>query len=124
MPAYREADSLRTLLPALVSAVHALTPNAEIIVADSMQPLDDTADVCRANNVTHILRTGGELYGDAVRSAIRASRGQFVQLMDADGSHNPAALASLWAHREEKDIVIGSRYVPGDKPKIRNTSSS
>ena len=113
MPAYREADSLRMLLPRLVPAVQALSADAEIIVADSMSPLDDTRAVCLENGVIHLPRTGGETYGDAVRSGIQASRGRFVQLMDSDGSHNPAAIAPLWARRNDKDIVIGSRYVKG-----------
>ncbi len=113
MPAYREADSLRTLLPRLIPAIAALTAEAEIIVADSMTPLDDTEAVCRENGVIHLPRTGGESYGDAVCSGIAASRGRLVLLMDADGSHNPAFVASLWQQRDRADIVIGSRYVKG-----------
>ncbi|MDP9039441.1 MAG: glycosyltransferase [Acidobacteriota bacterium] len=113
MPAYREADSLRTLLPVLVPAVRALAPEFEIIVADSLEPLDDTAAVCAAHGVKHFHRTGGNTYGDAVRTGIRASQGRRVLLMDADGSHNPNDIAQLWNPRERWDIVIGSRYVKG-----------
>ncbi len=113
MPAYREAESLRTLLPVLVPAVIALSSSSEIIVADSLTPLDDTAEVCAANGVTCIPRTGGNLYGDAVRTGIQRSRGRYVLLMDSDGSHNPAELDKLWQRRGTADVIIGSRYVPG-----------
>ena len=113
MPAYREADSLRMLLPKLVGAVMSLTPSFEIIVADSMEALDDTAEVCSANGVVHLRRTGGNAYGDAVRSGIARSTGSRVLLMDSDGSHNPAELGKLWAKRDAADVVIGSRYVKG-----------
>ena len=113
MPAYREAESLRTLLPVLVPAVAALTASNEIIVADAMTPIDDTAEVCAANGVTCIARTGGNLYGDAVRTGIKRSRGRYVLLMDSDGSHNPAELIKLWDRRGTTDVVIGSRYVSG-----------
>ena len=113
MPAYREAESLRSLLPVLVPAVAALTPSCEIIVADSLTPLDDTAEVCAAHGVTCIARTGGNLYGDAVRTGIQRSRGRYVLLMDSDGSHNPAELNKLWERRGTVDVVIGSRYVRG-----------
>lgn len=113
MPAYREANSLRQLLPTLVPAVKALSENSEIIVADSIEPLDDTAEVCAMHGVRHILRTGGNAYGDAVRTGINASRGKYVFLMDADGSHNPKDMIWLWEKREPWDIVIGSRYVRG-----------
>ena len=113
MPAYREADSLRTLLPKLVPIIRSLDAQAEVIVADSREPLDDTAAICRDAGVVHLARTGGDSYGDAVRSGIQRSRGRYVQLMDSDGSHNPLAIPSLWQHRLEADIVIGSRYVKG-----------
>lgn len=113
MPAYREADSLRKLLPLLLPAVQALSARCEFIVSDSMEPLDDTAEVCAGFGVKHIYRTGGNAYGDAVRSGINASQGTYVLLMDADGSHNPKDIASLWNKRDQFDLVIGSRYVKG-----------
>jgi dolichol-phosphate mannosyltransferase len=33
--------------------------------------------------------------------------------MDADGSHSAQYFASMWAQRNNADIVIGSRYVSG-----------
>lgn len=113
MPAYREADALRTLLPALVPIAQQLSTEVEIIVSDAMHPVDDTAAVCAANGVIHRPRTGGESYGDAVRSGIEASRGRYVLLMDSDGSHNPLDTEKLWSRRGAADIIIGSRYVKG-----------
>jgi dolichol-phosphate mannosyltransferase len=113
MPAYREAGALRQLLPVLIPAVRALSESSEIVVSDSMTPLDDTAEVCAENGVTHLYRTGGNAYGDAVRTGIAASQGRYVLLMDADGSHNPKDIARLWNARDQADIVIGSRYVRG-----------
>jgi dolichol-phosphate mannosyltransferase len=113
LPAYREADSLRMLLPRLVPLVNAASPASEIIISDSMEPLDDTEAVCAVNGVVYIRRSGGNSYGDAVRSGIQRSRGRFVLLMDADGSHNPGVIADLWRNRDKAQIVIGSRYVKG-----------
>ena len=113
MPAYREADALRKLLPKLIASLKRLELHHEIIVSDSMEQIDDTADVCGQFAVRHIRRTGGNAYGDAVRSGIRATHGKYVLLMDADGSHNPDEIERLWSSRAHSDIVIGSRYVSG-----------
>lgn len=113
LPAYREADSLRIVLPKLVPVVAAASARSEIIVSDAMEPLDDTEEVCTDNGVAHIRRSGGNTYGDAVRSGIQRSRGGFVLLMDADGSHNPQVVTDLWRNRHKAEIVIGSRYVKG-----------
>ena len=79
----------------------------------AMDPLDDTEAVCVQNDVIHIRRSGGNSDGDAVRSGIQRSRGRFVLLMDADGSHNPQVVLELWRSRDKAEIVIGSRYVKG-----------
>jgi dolichol-phosphate mannosyltransferase len=119
--AYREAENLAAMLPTIKAAAAALTPRHEILVVDTQEPMDDTAAICAANSVRHVRRTGGNSYGDAVRTLIAQSRGEFILNMDADGSHSPGYLASLWAERDRYDITIGSRYAPGghtDNPLI------
>ncbi|MDQ6679169.1 MAG: glycosyltransferase [Acidobacteriota bacterium] len=101
------------LLPVLKENAGALTPSHEIIVIDASEPLDNTAEVCQVNGVRHVYRTGGDHYGDAVRTGIAEAQGRWILFMDADGSHNPIHLQRLWAKRESFDIVVGSRYVAG-----------
>jgi len=116
MPAYKEADNLRELLPPLRETVTRLVGDAsagEILVVDTQTPMDDTPAVCRAAGVRCLPRHPDNLYGSAIRTGVAASGGRFVVVMDADGSHNPGFLPELWAHREEADVVIASRYVPG-----------
>jgi dolichol-phosphate mannosyltransferase len=113
IPAYREAESLRMILPSIKAAAAALTPDFEVLIVDTQEPMDDTAAICAANGVRHIHRRGGNSYGDAVRTIIAEARGEFLLNMDADGSHSPQYFASMWAERERFDITIGSRYAPG-----------
>lgn len=114
LPAYREAESLEALLPVLKMTARELTPDFEILVVDTEQPIDRTAEVCAAEGgIRHIHRRGGNNYGDAIRTGIAESRGAYVVCMDADGSHNPVFLPSLWAERDAYGVVIGSRYVRG-----------
>jgi dolichol-phosphate mannosyltransferase len=113
MPAYKEAEALRKLLPSLKCCAAELTDAYEILVIDAQQPVDETQAVCQAHGVRHIHRNYGNQYGDAVRTGIEAAGGRFIIFMDADGSHNPADLRLLWGQRERYDVVIGSRYVAG-----------
>ena len=113
IPAYLEAASLRDLLPKVKAAAAALTPQSEVLVVDTQEPMDDTARICEENRIRHIHRYGGNHYGDAIRTGIAEARGRYMLCMDADGSHNPVYFASMWAKRELWDIVIGSRYVEG-----------
>jgi dolichol-phosphate mannosyltransferase len=113
LPAYNEAAALRNLLPTIKAAAAVITPNYEILILDTQTAMDDTEEVCALNGVRHIRRSGGNQYGDAIRTGIAEARGQHLLCMDADGSHSATYFASMWAQREVFDIVIGSRYVAG-----------
>lgn len=113
LPAYREEENLRLLLPRIRAVCAELTAAHEIVVIDAATELDGTRRLCADEGVRHVARVGGDRYGDAVRTGIAEARGRRVVFMDADGSHSPDFLARLWARREDADIVIASRYVEG-----------
>ncbi|MCL2812459.1 MAG: glycosyltransferase [Clostridia bacterium] len=113
--AYQEAENLRALLPQIHAALQNTGEEYEIIVIDTQEPLDDTADVCREQNVRYINQEQPH-FGGAFRTAIRhASRDMFL-IMDADGSHKPEYIAAIYnKFVQGADVVIGSRYVKGGK---------
>lgn len=113
LPAYLEEENLRLLLPRITSTLAMLDVVWEVIVVDTIEPLDRTREVCLANGCGYLPRGPGNEFGDAVRSGITASRGRRVILMDADGSHPPEFIADLWRHRDEADVVVASRYTHG-----------
>jgi dolichol-phosphate mannosyltransferase len=113
LPAYGEADNLRLLLPAIKKVVAELGIAAEIMVLDAASPVDDTQAVCLETQVRWLPRRGGNHYGDAIRTGIAASTGEFVITMDSDGSHNPQFIHELWRNRSKADVIIASRYIPG-----------
>ncbi len=115
MPAYREAVNLQLLLPRLQATLASMRVESEILVIDAEEPLDDTAEVCQRHLARCIPRREGPLYGHAVRTGIAASRGDWVVLMDSDGSHDPEFINDLWELREKSDLVIASRYTAGGK---------
>ena len=111
--AYREAENLAVMLPSIKQAAAALTSSFEVLVVDTQEPFDNTAAVCETHGVRHVFRRGGNSYGDAVRTILAEARGRYILNLDADGSHSPSYFASMWAKRQQADIVIGSRYAPG-----------
>jgi dolichol-phosphate mannosyltransferase len=113
LPSYNEEENLRLLLPRIRHACEALTPSHEIIVIDTMTPMDGTPELCEEEQVRYLPRVGGNSYGDAIRTGVSAANGRYVIFMDADGSHPPHFLADIFARREEADVVVASRYVEG-----------
>ncbi len=116
LPTYNEHDNL----PVLVGALLAL-PDAMILVVDDGSP-DGTGAVADALAQAHpdrievMHRSGprglGRSYVDGMLRALETDATLICQ-MDADLSHDPAALPRLMARAEAADLVIGSRYVSG-----------
>ena len=125
IPAYLEEENLRILLPRIVETVRFLTDSFEVLVVDTMTPLDNTRGACEAfEKVRHVPRKGGNMFGDAVRTGIKESTGKFVIFMDADGSHSPSFIKELYNARDNQDVVIASRYVKGGYTENNNDVSN
>jgi len=120
LPVWNGEHNLGKLMPRL-SAVLSTTVggSAEILV---VLPPDDPAAtlVERAGGIAVPFASPG--YGAAFNAGLAASRGRWVITMDADFSHNPEFVRTLWLRRREADVLIASRYVSGavaDMPLLR-----
>jgi len=117
IPTYDEALNVTEVL----SRVRAAVPQVDVLVVDDNSP-DGTADLARAaatelGQVDVLVREKKDGLGNAYRHGFREGmdRGYEVLIqMDADLSHDPAALPSLLGQLDAgAECVIGSRYVPG-----------
>ena len=113
IPSYLEEENLRILLPRIISTVNKLDIEFEILILDTMTPMDNTKIIADELNVRYINRRNGNNYGDAVRTGIEDLKGQYCLFMDADGSHSPETILALYKEVKENDIVIASRYIDG-----------
>lgn len=121
IPSYSEEENLRILLPRLVTELSGLGARFEILVVDTTSPMDHTASVCQEYGVRYMPRKAGNSYGDAIRTGIANTTGEYVLFMDADGSHSPEFIRSMWQMRQMNDVVVASRYVDGgstENPRI------
>ena len=82
----------------------------ELIIIDRVEIHDDTSLLCRELGANYVNRTGGNKYGDAVRTGIQSSTGEIIIFMDADGSHDPCEIPKLMELVDKCDIVVSSRY--------------
>jgi dolichol-phosphate mannosyltransferase len=113
IPAYLEEENLRVILPRLSKVLHDLNAPYEVLVIDTMQSMDNTPLVCKENGAVYINRENGNYYGDAVRTGIRRSKGEYILTMDSDGSHPPEFIPKLYEYAKDFDVVIASRYIKG-----------
>jgi dolichol-phosphate mannosyltransferase len=118
VPTYNEADNLAPIAAAILAAL----PAATVLVVDDDSPdgtgrlADELAAADPRIRVLHrAVKQGlGRAYLDGFGRALRDGAAVVVQ-MDADFSHDPAALPGLVApvDGDSADLVIGSRYVRG-----------
>lgn len=115
LPAYQEAENLKNIIPQIHTALQKSDLQYEILVIDTMTPMDESEKVCEYNNAQCIRREKGNLYGDAIRTGIQKSQGIFLVIMDADGSHNPKDILRFYDEMEKGkyNLIIGSRYCKG-----------
>jgi glycosyltransferase involved in cell wall biosynthesis len=114
IPAWNEEESL----PAVLDALHARLPNADVLVVDDGST-DHTADVAREHGA-EVLSLGVNLglrIGIAAGYRWALEHGyRYCGRVDADGQHPPEELARLLALVQDDrcDVAVGSRFVSGE----------
>jgi dolichol-phosphate mannosyltransferase len=113
---YNERENLERL----AEEIREFAPYAHILVIDDNSPdgtgalADELAN--RLPNI-HVLHRPGKLgLGTAVLAGMRYAIDHGFDLflnMDADGSHPPRFIPALVAGMADRDVMIGSRYIPG-----------
>lgn len=126
LPAYKEAKNLETIIPRINEVLKEI--KHEILVIDTIEPMDNTKEVCNQYGAVYISRENGNYYGDAIRTGFNHASGEYTVVMDADGSHDPQDICRFFKEMEENkyDLVIGSRYCKGgytDNPAILRAMS-
>ena len=114
--AYKEAENLKILLPQIIEQVEKCGEEYEILVVDTKEPLDNTAEVCAEYGAVYINQEYPG-FGGAFRTAIQYAQKDKFLILDSDGSHPPKNIPDLYQMfaTGQYDVVIGSRYVKGGK---------
>jgi dolichol-phosphate mannosyltransferase len=111
VPVWNGEHSLGRLLPRLQAVLEsAITGPTEIVVV--LPTNDPVASMVEQAGGT-VVGVSGQGYGYALNAGLAAARGRWVVTMDADFSHSPEFIRTLWLRRREADVLIASRYVPG-----------
>jgi dolichol-phosphate mannosyltransferase len=118
VPTYNERDRLDALVEQIFGACHRDGLNAEVVIVDDNSP-DGTGaradDWARHSRVRVIHRAAKLGLGSAVIEGFKAAESEIVGVIDADLSHPPSLIPSLYAVVKEGDLdmVVASRYVEG-----------
>ncbi len=116
VPTYNERDNIDILIEELL----ALPVNLSVINVDDGSP-DGTGEAsdawaAKTNRVQVIHRAGKLGLGTAYIAGFKHALAQGfdrIMTMDADFSHHPRYIPAMLELSQDRDMVIGSRYVPG-----------
>jgi dolichol-phosphate mannosyltransferase len=116
VPTYNELENIGPLLDKVLGLPWGL----DILIVDDNSP-DGTAAVVQERMKSepriHLLQRPGKMgLGSAYRDGFRYAldRGaEYIFEMDADFSHDPAAIGQFLEAIQDADIVLGSRYLRG-----------
>jgi dolichol-phosphate mannosyltransferase len=118
IPTYNEKDGIARLVDKICTQLREAGIDGEVIIVDDNSP-DGTGDVAeglRAQYPLQVVHRAGKLgLSSAVIDGWKVAKGDIIGVMDADLSHDPAALPAMIAAIEKDgcELAVGSRYIPG-----------
>ena len=117
IPTYNEKENAEKI----IHAVLGIDDGIDILIVDDNSP-DGTGEIVdsiiETNNRVHVIHREGKLglgsaYIAGFKWALENPDALYVFEMDADFSHDPAAILEFLEAIQENDLVLGSRYLHG-----------
>src|ERR1041385_5130103 len=115
MPCLNEAETLATCIKKAQKALEDLNVNGEVVIADNGSS-DGSPEIAASLDarVIHVAEKG---YGSALMGGIKAARGKYIIMGDADDSYDFTNLRPFVEKlRAGYDLVMGNRFMGGIQP--------
>lgn len=115
MPCLNEAEALPFCIGEAADCIRRLGLDAEILIADNGST-DGSPEIARQHGA-RVVSVAERGYGAALLGGIRAARGEYIIMGDADGSYDFGRLEPfVSALRRGNALVVGNRFRGGIQP--------
>ena len=110
VPCYNEGAALPSFISKLSEAAKSIKELVEIILVDDGSS-DNTPEILKDipqgfNSISHPRNRG---YGAALKTGLKNAKGEWIAIIDADGTYGPEELSNLWDETKNNDMVVGRR---------------
>ncbi len=119
--ALNEEKTVRSVLEQILKVFDKYKIKGEIVFMDNHSTdktgylADQVAKKDKRARVIHRKNRPNTDLGSSLREGFANAKGTYVIIMDCDLSHSPDEIPNLLKHKDEADIIIGSRYAKGGK---------
>jgi hypothetical protein len=115
MPCLNEVETLATCIRKALDYLERSGIKGEVLIADNGST-DGSREIAKAEGA-RVQPVSARGYGAALIGGIRAARGKYVIMGDADDSYDFSSLdAFVWELREGAQLVMGNRFQGGIAP--------
>jgi glycosyltransferase involved in cell wall biosynthesis len=108
VPVHNEAGALADFDRELRAALAEGAVEADVLYVDDGST-DGSDRVLAALGVKTLTIGANRGYGAAIKMGIRATKGEWVAIIDADATYDARDLVRLWALRDRCDMAVGQR---------------
>lgn len=107
-----EAGNIARQLAETAAVLRDLNVSFEFLVVDGNSKDGTVEEALLAGAKVELQTEPG--YGNAFRQGLTRCTGTWILTLDADGSHDPNFIRSVWDLRERAEVIIASRYADGE----------
>jgi len=109
VPFYNERGGLPDTVEKLDSVTKEMGVAVEVLLVDDGST-DGSTEGLQVPEGFRILHNRNNMgYGRAITTGLTHARGEWVAIIDADGTYAPHDLPKLWKHREDGEMIVGLR---------------
>jgi glycosyltransferase involved in cell wall biosynthesis len=112
IPAYNEEEAVEKIIERTRKVLSREKIKHEIIVVDDGSQ-DATAQRAQKAKAHVVLMGENRGYGASLKAGIRRAKGEWIAILDADGTYRPEELPLLLNMVETNDMVVGARTLAG-----------
>lgn len=108
IPAYNEENAIAETVDQIRKVMAHSAYDYELIVVDDGSE-DRTGQRARRNGVRLVRHDTNQGYGAGLKTGIRAAKGDWIVITDADGTYPNDRIPDLLKYAGENDMVVGAR---------------